>query len=80
MNKLLKYTSIGFLIGIALSFVLTLSYFIIVQLTPILKSTIQASGYFYQWFVLMFVVGAVIFGIIGIIIGFFKARSKPVRK
>ena len=79
-KKLFKSSAIGFLIALVLSFGSTLGYLILVELNPSMKELIQSSGYYYQWFGLMFVVSVVVFGILGIIIGgiigYFRGKRK----
>ena len=79
-KKLLKSSAIGFLIALAVSFTLTLGYFLLVESNPQLKVLVQSSGFYYQWFILMFIVSVVVLGILGVIIGgivgYFRGKKK----
>ena len=79
-KKPIKYSATGFLIALAVSFALTLGYFILVESNSLLKELIQSSGFYYQWFILMFAVSVVVLGILGIIIGgivgYFRSKKK----
>ncbi len=68
-KKLLKSSAIGFLIALAASIILTIGYFLLVESNPLSKELIQSSGFYYQWFILMFVVSVIVLGILGAIIG-----------
>ena len=79
-KKLIKSSGIGFLIALAVSFGLTLGYFLLVESNQFLKELIQSSGFYYQSFILMFAVSVVVLGILGIIIGgvvgYFRGKKK----
>lgn len=69
MKSILKSILIGFGVGTAASLFLTLGYFIMALVFPIIGDMLRNSGYFYNWFLLMFLVGVALFGGLGAIVG-----------
>ena len=67
----MKRSLIGAGIGVLVAAVITVSYYGFVQTNEMTRSMIQSTGFYMEWFFLMFALGAVVFGIAGAVVGTF---------